>query len=91
MSKVIDNYTAVKADVSAACAAASRDVDQVQLLPRQIVIRRRILDDLVDLGHRPCEVILGLLGQRRKRFIHLVDLVVGGVIPLHLAANLFCC
>ena len=29
---------------------------------------RSVLDDLVDLGHRPCEVILGLLGESGQGF-----------------------
>ncbi len=63
-------------------------MNQVQLLPRQIVAGCSVLDDLIDLGDRPCEVIFGLLGQRRERFIHLADLIGSRVIPLHFAANL---
>ena len=63
-------------------------MDQVQLLPRQIIAGRSVLDDLIDLGHRPSEVVLGLLGKCRQGFRNLRHLVAGGVIPLHFAANL---
>ena len=52
MSKVIDNYTAVKADVSAACAAASRDVDQVQLLTVSKTIPVPVMMELYEYGIR---------------------------------------
>ena len=43
-------------------------VNQVQLLPRQVVVCRSVLDDFVDLGHRPCEVVFGLLGEGGQGF-----------------------
>lgn len=43
-------------------------VNQVQLLPRQVVVCRSVLDDFVALGHRPCEVVYGLLGAGGQGF-----------------------
>ena len=43
-------------------------VNQVQLLPRQVVVCRSVLDDFVDLGHRPCEGVFGLLGEGGQGF-----------------------
>jgi pyridoxal phosphate enzyme (YggS family) len=52
MSRVIDNYVAVKAAVAAACAAASRDESQVQLLTVSKTIPVPVMMELYEYGVR---------------------------------------
>ena len=52
MSRVIDNFTAVKEAVSAACVAASRDESQVQLLTVSKTIPIHVIQELYEYGVR---------------------------------------